>query len=244
MSTFVLVHGAFHGGWCWRFVAENLRRAGHTVFTPTLTGCGERRHSLRPAIDLEHWVTDIIDVIECEELVDTVLVGHSFGGMVISGVADRLQDRLRHLVFLDAGIAESGRPVAADLPAEVWDVRVRDVVDVAGVPCFPPPPASYFGVTDATLADWLTRRLTPMPTCVYETSIRLQKPVGNGLPATFIHCTRPELPMVTRSALKARSMDWHYVDIATGHDAIVLEPMRVASILADAAVAGTDPESG
>jgi pimeloyl-ACP methyl ester carboxylesterase len=244
MSTFVLVHGAFHGGWCWKFVAEELRRAGHAVFTPTLTGLGERRQSLGPAIDLEHWVADIIDVVECEELVDIVLVGHSFGGMVISGVADRLEDRIRHLVFLDAGIAESGRPVAEDLPAEVWALRVRDVVDVAGVPCFPPPPPSYFGVTDATLAAWLARRLTPMPTRVYETSIRLQNPVGNGLPATFVHCTRPELPVVARSAAKAKSVGWHYLEIATGHDAMLLEPVRVASILADAAVAGGNPHPG
>ncbi len=238
MSTFVLVHGAFHGGWCWRFVAESLRRAGHAVFTPTLTGSGERRHSLSPAIDLEHWVVDVVDVIECEELEDIVLVGHSFGGMVISGVADRLEHRIGHVVFLDAGIAESGRPVAADLPAEVWALRIRDVVDVAGVPCFPPPPAGYFGVTDDALAAWLARRLTPMPIRVYETSIRLQNPVGNGLPATFVHCTRPELPVVTRSAIKAKSMGWHYVDIATGHDAMLLEPHRVASILARAPSSG------
>jgi pimeloyl-ACP methyl ester carboxylesterase len=214
-------------------VAEDLRRSGHAVFTPTLTGLGERRRSLSPAIDLEHWITDIIDVIECEELVDIVLVGHSFGGMVISGVADRLEDRISHVVFLDAGIAESGRSVAADLPADVWALRLRDVVDVAGVPCFAPPPVSYFGVTDVMLAAWLTRRLTPMPTRVYQNSIRLRNPVGNGLPATFVHCTRPELPVVTRSAIKAKSMGWRYVEIATGHDAMLLEPVRVASILAE-----------
>lgn len=235
MSTFVLVHGAFHGGWCWRLVAEELRRAGHAVFTPTLTGLGERRRSLSPAIDLEHWVADIVDVIECEELVDVVLVGHSFGGMVISGVADRIEARLSSLVFLDAGIAESGRPVAADLPAEVWALRAREVVDVAGVPCFAPPPAGYFGVTDVTLAGWLARRLTPMPTRVYETAIRLQNPVGNGLPATFVHCTRPALPVVARSAIKAKSVGWHCLELATGHDAMLLEPVRVTSILADAA---------
>ena len=244
MSTFVLVHGAFHGGWCWTFVAENLRRTGHTVFTPTLSGMGERKHSLSPAIDLEHWVADIIDVIEYEELGDLVLVGHSFGGMVISGVADRLNDRISHLVFLDAGIAESGRPVVADFPVELWALRLRDVLDVAGVPCIPPPPASYFGVTDAMLAAWLAPRLTPMPIRVYETSIRLQHPVGNGLPATFVHCTRPKLPVVTRSAIKAKSMGWHYVDIATGHDAMLLDPVRVASILADAAAYGSNPAPG
>jgi pimeloyl-ACP methyl ester carboxylesterase len=209
-----------------------LRREGAAVFTPTLTGLGERQHLLSPRIDLQWWVTDVVNTIESEELTDIVLVGHSFGGMIISGVADRLADRIRHLIFLDAGIAESGRSVAADLPSDVWVARKREAVTIDGVACFVNPPPEYFGVTDPGLVSWMQRRLTPMPVRVYETSLCLQNPVGNALPATFIHCTRPPLPVVARSALKARSLEWCYREIATGHNAMMIEPKQVAAILA------------
>jgi pimeloyl-ACP methyl ester carboxylesterase len=209
-----------------------LRHEGAAVFTPTLTGLGERRHLLSPRIDLEWWVTDVVNTIESEEMTDIVLVGHSFGGMVISGVADRLPDRIRHLVFLDAGIAESGRSVAADLPADVWVARKREAVTINGVDCFVSPPPEYFGVTDPALVSWMQRRLTPMPIPVYETSLLLQNPAGNALPATFIHCTRPPLPVVARSARRARALEWRFHEIATGHNAMMTEPEQVAMILA------------
>src|SRR5262245_27195504 len=103
-KTYVLVHGAWHGGWCWQAVARLLRAQGHQVTTPTQTGLGERRHLLRRGITLDVFVADIVNHIESEELKDVILVGHSFGGVSISGVADRIADRIRHLVYLDAVI--------------------------------------------------------------------------------------------------------------------------------------------
>ena len=109
MTTFVLLHGAFHGGWCWARVAPILRAAGHTVFTPTQTGLGERAHLLHPGITLTTFVDDVVGVLETEELTDVVLVGHSFGGAAITGAAERVKHRLRHLVYLDSAIPQSGR---------------------------------------------------------------------------------------------------------------------------------------
>src|SRR5580698_6932911 len=100
MSTFVLVHGVWHGGWCYKRVAVLLRKAGHEVYTPTLTGLGERSHLMSPTIDLDTHITDVVNVIKTEDLSDIILVGHSYGGMVVTGVADALPDRIRSLVYL------------------------------------------------------------------------------------------------------------------------------------------------
>jgi pimeloyl-ACP methyl ester carboxylesterase len=109
MANFVLVHGAWIGGWCWRPNAQALRKAGHEVFTPTLTGLGERSHLMSPSINLDTHIADIVNVIKHEELSDVVLVGHSYGGMVVTGVADTLADKIRSLVYLDAFVPESGQ---------------------------------------------------------------------------------------------------------------------------------------
>ena len=111
MATYLLVHGAWHGGWCWRRVTDILRAEGHTVFTPTLTGLGERAHLARPEIDLETHISDVLGVLDAEELDDVILCGHSYGGMVITGVADRLPGRIKALVYLDAFVPEHGESV-------------------------------------------------------------------------------------------------------------------------------------
>src|SRR5262249_25595660 len=111
MATFVLVHGAWHGGWCWRDVAARLRRAGHDVYAPSLTGLGERAHLARPGIALDDHVQDVVALLQMEALSDVVLVGHSYGGMVVTGAADREAARIRRLVYLDAFVPESGRCV-------------------------------------------------------------------------------------------------------------------------------------
>jgi pimeloyl-ACP methyl ester carboxylesterase len=118
MTTFVLVHGAWHGGWCYKRVARLLRQAGHEVYTPTLTGLGERAHLMSRTIDLGTHVQDIVGVIHCEELSDVVLCGHSYGGMVIAGVAEQIAAKIRSLVYLDAFVPENGKSLFDYLPAE------------------------------------------------------------------------------------------------------------------------------
>ena len=117
MTTFVLVHGAWHGGWCYKRVARLLRQAGHEVYTPTLTGLGERAHLINRAIDLDTHIQDIVGVIRCEELSDVVLCGHSYSGMVIAGAAEKIAANTRSLVYLDAIVPENGKSMFDYLPA-------------------------------------------------------------------------------------------------------------------------------
>ncbi len=137
---FVLVHGAWHGGWCWRQVAAHLRSDGHEVFTPTMTGLGERAHLLRADTGLATCIDDICAVIVAEEIDDVVLVGHSFAGPVISGVADRLPERLRQLVYLDAIVLQHGQSALSAFSDDVQRER-RRTIDAEGLRMAIPDPA-------------------------------------------------------------------------------------------------------
>lgn len=232
-KTYVLVHGAWHGGWCWRHVADLLRGSGHVVTTPTQTGLGERRHLLHKGITLDTFIADIVNHMEAEELEDVILVGHSHGGAVITGVADRIAERIRHLVYLDAAILENGRSAFSLLTPETAAAR-RKMVREQGQGLFLPPPAlSAFGIADThPLADWVRRRLTPHPVGTYESSLILAHPVGNARPCTYIACTDPlYAPMESSRAWVKRQKDWTWLELASGHDAMILKPMELADLL-------------
>jgi pimeloyl-ACP methyl ester carboxylesterase len=231
-QTFVLVHGAWHGGWCWSGVADRLRGLGHRVFCPTQTGLGERKHLLSKDITLDTFVSDIVNVIEAEELTNIVLVGHSFGGNAISGVADRMPERIRHLVYLDAMIVEGGKAPFDKLPADVVAARRRAAEESSGGLSLPNPPASVFGVLGAGDAAWVNRRLTPHPLSTYTSKLNIKGAVGNNLPRTYIHCTRPSYPALqaSRDWVKAQA-GWRWAEIATGHDAMVTAPDELARLL-------------
>jgi pimeloyl-ACP methyl ester carboxylesterase len=147
-TTFVLVHGAWHGGWCWSRVAAILRGRGHTVVTPTQTGLGERSHLLSRSIDLDVFVADVVNILKWEDLTDVVLVGHSFGGNAVSGAADRVPDRIRQLVYLDAIIQENGQSAFSQLPKDVVEARTKAAQESSGGVSMPTPPASAFGIAD------------------------------------------------------------------------------------------------
>ncbi|WP_207540625.1 alpha/beta fold hydrolase [Sabulicella rubraurantiaca] len=232
-KTFVLLHGAWHGGWCWRDVAEVLRAGGHRVFTPTQTGLGERKHLMSREITLDTFVADVVNVLEAEELEDVILVGHSFGGLGISGAADRVPQRIRHLVYLDSLILEGGQSPFGILPAEVVAQR-RQLVQEQGQGIFiPPPPPSAFGIPDGhPNAAWVRRRLTPHPVGTYESPLNLRNPVGNGRPATYIIAAEPIYgPLeVTRRWVRNRP-GWTVQEIRTGHDTMVTAPEETARML-------------
>jgi pimeloyl-ACP methyl ester carboxylesterase len=155
MANFVLVHGAWIGGWCWRPNAQALRKAGHEVFTPTLTGLGERSHLMNPGINLDTHIADIVNVIKHEELSDVVLVGHSYGGMVVTGVADALADKIRSLVYLDAFVPESGQALVDLAPPEP---KPQPASDYALAPL----PAAVFGAKPEVAA-FVDARTSPHP---------------------------------------------------------------------------------
>jgi pimeloyl-ACP methyl ester carboxylesterase len=231
--TFVLLHGAWHGGWCWRDVAASLRAQGYHVTTPTQTGLGERRHLLSGAITLETFVQDLIEHLEAEEVEDAILVGHSFGGMAISGAADRVPQRIHHLVYIDTLLLEDGQAPFDLLPADVVATRRRLAQEQGGGVFIPCPPVSAFGVPeDHPRADWMRRRLTPHPLGAFETPLRLCHPAGNGLPRTYIACTDPPYPPFegVRKEVRGRA-DWAWREIATGHDAMVTAPETLARTL-------------
>ena len=156
-KTYLLVHGSWVGGWYWAPVAERLRGMGHRVFAPTLTGLGERSHLLSPQVTLGTAVADVANVVEAEELRDLVLVGHSFGGAPVTGVADRLPERIRHLVYLDANIIESGASFLDTLPPEVAEARRQAAQEAGGgVPALPPPLWRHFPRSVSRRAPWPT----------------------------------------------------------------------------------------
>ena len=158
--TFVLVHGAWHGGWCWRRVADRLRRDGHAVFTPTLTGLGERSHLLRPGIDLATHVADIVNVMRWERLSDVVLCGHSYGGFVISSVAEATPVLIRSIVFLDAFLPEN-----SDTILKLTGPAIQDTIRAAlqrNDPGVAPRSAEAFGVNAAD-RQWVDDLCVPQP---------------------------------------------------------------------------------
>jgi pimeloyl-ACP methyl ester carboxylesterase len=234
-SAFVLVHGAWHGGWCWHRVADRLRQAGHRAFTPTLTGVGERRHLLSPAVDAETHIRDILGLLEAEELQDVVLVGHSYAGIVISGAAARARERLRKLVYLDALLLEDGQSWAEAFPPEVAEARRKAAVINNGVKTILPPDPAIYGFADAADTEWVRRRMTPHPFAPFEQKMRWGGPLGSGLPRLYVDCTQPALAILGTMKDRYRGRpDWPFVEMNTGHDAMISAPADLARLLIEA----------
>lgn len=238
-QTFVLVHGAWHGGWCWQHVVRGLHEAGHRVFAPTMTGLGERSHLLREGLTIQFFATELLDLFLAEKLENVILVGHSFGGAPISVVADQRPDLLKHLIYLDAVILSNGESPLDQLPRELAAERVRSAQETSGGLTFPPPPAAKFGIVNPGAAAWVQRRLTPHPLASYQEPIRLTHPVGNGVAKSYIACTQPAYPPFLRIHDWVRLQnDWQYLELACGHDAMVICPDLLVLRLLQCAVAG------
>lgn len=226
------MHGAWHGGWCWHRVADPLRAAGHRVFAPTLTGVGERRHLLSAQVDLETHIQDVIGVLEAEELEDVVLVGHSYAGLVISGVAARAGARLRQLVYLDALLAEDGQSWADAFPPEVAEARRRGATVTNGVKTIPAPDPEIYGFANPADTEWVRRRLTPHPYAPFEQKSRLGGPLGSGLPRIYVDSTEPAIAALATIKDRYRGKpEWPFVELKTGHDAMLSAPDELVGIL-------------
>jgi pimeloyl-ACP methyl ester carboxylesterase len=227
----VLVHGAWHGGWCWRRVTDRLRAAGHVVYTPTLTGLGERAHLLSRAVNMSTHVNDIVAVLEAEELENVVLVGHSYGGMVITGVAARAKPRLRQLVYLDSAVIEDGEAWSTAHTPQVQAER-RKLAESSGGLSLPVPKAEVFGVTKPEDIAWVQRRLTPHPFAPYDEKMHWGGPAGNGLPKVYVDCVDPVYTGLSPVKDRYRGKPgWPFVELKTGHDAMVSAPAETAALL-------------
>jgi pimeloyl-ACP methyl ester carboxylesterase len=229
-STFVLVHGAWHGGWCWTKVSRLLTDAAHTVFTPTLTGLGDRAHLARPDIDLELHTQDVVAMLDAEELRNVVLVGHSYAGMVITGVAARVPNRISKLVYLDAFVPEPGQSLLSFQPPERAEMIRTSAAEAGEGWKIPPFPPERFGVTSQRDTEWLQKHLMPQPLMTFESPLA-QAPPGK-IPRTYIYCSKPAMGAFDQFAEKLRDdRKWRFHDVKTGHDAMVTAPGELAKIL-------------
>ncbi|AXB42703.1 alpha/beta fold hydrolase [Amycolatopsis albispora] len=232
MATFLLVHGAWHSGRSWDRVVPLLESAGHRVLAPSLTGYGDQAHLLSPEVGLGTHVDDIVGLIEAERLDDVVLVGHSYAGMVISGVAHRVPERIAHLVFLDAMVPEDGEAAVDVHP--VTKQLVDLAVDGWRVPPMPeqPPPLGLFGVTDPEDVAWLRSMLSDQPVrCLLEPA-RLDNPAARTIPRTHIHCLADRPAGITRRPVPAGE---RVRELPTGHDCMITMPAELTELLVEAA---------
>jgi len=231
-STFVLVHGAWHGGWCWARVRDRLAAAGHRVFAPTLTGLGERRHLLSPAVDLDTHIADVVNLLEAEELRDVVLVGHSYAGAVTPGVVDRAPERVRQLILLDATIVAFGEAAIELAPPETAAARRAQVARDGEGYKLAAPPAAAFGISDPADLAWVGRQLCPHPFATYTQKLARHGAGLGGVPRAYIDCTAPPLATIDPSRARVRADPaWHVHELATGHDAMVTAPEALSDML-------------
>ncbi|MGY1644372.1 alpha/beta fold hydrolase [Geodermatophilus sp. SYSU D00703] len=228
MTDIVLVHGAWSGSWCWRRVLPRLWGAGHRVVTVTLSGLGERAHQLSTAITLSTHVEDVVTAVRAEECRDAVLVGHSYGGMVVTGAADRLDGEVGPLVYLDAVVPTPGECWSTTNPPEVQEQR-RAAIERSGV--LPPPPVSVFGLTGAD-AEWVERRQTPQPGGVYDDPLQFDAERWAARPRTYLDCTTPPLVTIEPSRRLVRTQPgWDITQYDAGHYLQVSHPDEVVAAL-------------
>lgn len=235
MRQFVLVPGAWHGAWCWSRVLPLLRSAGHIAHAVTLTGLGDRAHLLSADIRLHTHIQDVLGVIACEELDDVVLVGHSYAGMVITGVADALgRDRRRvlsHLVYIDAIVPHPGESWSSQQPPEVTASRINSAMTEGHGIAIPPPDPKSFGLQGAD-REWVARRMTPQPLAVLQEPLSFDSQAVAFLPRTFIDCTTPALHTIAAMRKRVREEPgWKVLELATAHDAMVMAPEQLARLL-------------
>ena len=236
MANFVLVHGAWHGGWCYRDTARLLRAAGHTVFTPTHSGVGERSHQSAENITLETHIRDVLGCIEAEELSDVILCGHSYGGMVITGVADRIPGKLKALVYLDAFVPENGQSlislVNVALPPEVaagFIAAFRGSSTDGGR--MAPIPAEAFGIRVEN-RPWVERRCVPQALATFEMPVLLTGAGAAVRSRTYILADGWDPSPFRHFARKLEGQPgWRVAKIASSHDVMVDEPRALADEL-------------
>jgi pimeloyl-ACP methyl ester carboxylesterase len=230
----VLVHGAWRGSWCWKRVRRALQSLGHEVYTPTLTGVGERSHLLSPGINLDTHIDDVVNLIRWEELSEVVLCGHSYSGCVITGVADRVPDRIRKLVYLDAFLPEDGQSLHDLLPPAHRDSQLELARSTGEGWKVPPIPAEVFNVNPADRA-WVDRQCTVQSLATFQQAIKLSGQHATQPETTYILATGwPETPFLP-SYNRAKARGWKTRRIDCGHDVMLDRPEELAGMLADIA---------
>ncbi len=249
MATYVLVGGAWLGGWCWQPIARRLRQLGHDAYPATLTGLGERAHLARPGVDLDTHVADVVNLIAFEDLRNVVLVGHSYGGVPVTGVADRVPERLARVVYLDSGPLPDGLPYLGFTSPEAKAFTERLVAERGDGWLLPMPSweelegvngASLEGLDDSTRRR-IRARATPQPFATYTQPLRLTNPARAALPKTLVSCSFP-LPQVRELIAgghpwfrELAGPEWTFEELPTGHWPMFSRPDDLATLLHDLA---------
>ncbi|HXX03606.1 MAG TPA: alpha/beta hydrolase [Xanthobacteraceae bacterium] len=228
MATIVLAHGAWSAAWAWKKVRPLMAAAGHQFFTPTYTGLGERAHLASPSNDLETHIADVLGVLTCEELRDVVLIGHSYGGMVASGVADRARDRLAQLIYLDAFVPADGQALIDLVPDAERDRLLGSVESGDGWRVTPNPTPPDTSPQDL---EWVEKFRMPQSVKCFTQPLRLQAALT--LPRVFIHCTRyADKKPFAQFARRARSeTGWQCHDLDASHSPNVTAPAALVALL-------------
>ena len=239
IATFVLVHGTWHGGWVWQDVANRLRAMGHRVYTPTCTGCGERLHLTGPDVGLETHITDIAQVLEFEDLDNIVLVGHSFSGITITGVADRYRERINRIVFFDALVPREGRmsgvprdPDTGDFP-DWWKAREQHFIDGYQMDLWQDYPMEMLVPgTYPEVSAKLRRLITPHPAKQWTDELVLAHGGWEGLKPTYIHCVGQTYRQSSDLMVgPARGPDWTFIELDVPRDGMLTHPELVSNTL-------------
>jgi pimeloyl-ACP methyl ester carboxylesterase len=218
--TFVLVHGAWHGGWCWRRVADRLTAKGHYVVAPTLSGVGERSHLKAEDIDLTTQIEDVVGEIKWKDLDDIVLVGHSYGGMVITGVAEQMHERIAAIVYLDAFMPGDGQALADFSSRTSWPEPVT-----------PAPPASYFHVNDKDAA-WVQGKLTAHPTKCFTQKLKVTGAYQSIPKKLYIRAPLFASKGFDQASERCRAdKSWQTATVTCGHDVMIDQPEELAATL-------------
>jgi pimeloyl-ACP methyl ester carboxylesterase len=232
--TFVLVHGAWHGGWCWCRVADLLEHRGHRVFAPTLTGLGERSHLLSPDINLDTHIADVVNVLKWEDLKDVVLVAHSYGGWPVSGAIEQTLDRIASVVYLDAFVPEDGQKsldTASDFSRKAFlEAIAKGEISRGG------PPATTFHVISEKDQAWVDGKTTPQPIGVSLQPIRLTGARERVKKKTYIRAPKYPQPFFDYYyQAKRNDPSWRTYEVQCGHDVMVDMPERLTEILLEVA---------
>ena len=228
---FLLIHGAWHGGWVWNEISDILRYQRYSVSTPTLTGLGEKKHLLSSKITIETFIEDVVNHIIFENLNNIILVGHSFAGSVISGVADRLKDRIQKLIYFDAMILIDGQKPFDITPKETVEQRIELAKKFGNKISIPAPSADAFGVFDVKKSLLLEEKLTPHPLSAFQSKLILKNEIGNGIPLSYIFCKKPIYKSLESSREVVRKMKWPIFELNAGHDAMLTHPKETLNLL-------------
>ncbi len=233
MADIILLHGAWHGEWSWKWVRTLLEQDGHHVFTPTFTGLGNRTHLLNTEVGLHTHIQDICALIKEQNLQKFILVGHSYAGLVIPGIIQHMRNKehgpIEQVIYLDGVLVPFGQCWSDSHDSATRQRRLHSAItNASGVSVFPAPSVAALGVSSPEQIHWADSLLTAHPARTY-TDMQSADPTIK--PSIYIDCTNPALAALQASKAYARCLGWTYLELDAGHDCMISHPQQTADIL-------------